>query len=223
MNYFKILIISLLFLSSSQLFGQSYIGFFGGINSGKFSGDPLGDFKYSSNTNFTLGLAYDFQLKEDIYLSVLPAYVNGSSKLQHPKEVDEEEVLVDSISLDFQMVSLPIVMKIISDNKKFQFSGGLEFMFPLVLVADNSAEETDLINRINKASLSALFGIGYRIPIKKSLLNINLTYSQGLTNIANNLDDPDALLPRIRFTSFRLTAGWYLPVGKNKFNQSSAN
>ena len=94
-------------------------------------------------------------------------------------------------------------------------------VFPIKFVADNSAETFDLIDDINKVNLNMLFGIGYRIPINKSQLTINLTYSQGLTNLANNLEDPDSLLPRIRYTSFRLTAGWYLPVGKNRFQQSS--
>ncbi len=94
-------------------------------------------------------------------------------------------------------------------------------MVPLGMTADNSAEEIDIIDQINKVNLNMLFGIGYRIPINQSLLIINLTYSQGLTNLANNLDAPDSLLPRIRYTSFQLSAGWYLPVGKNKSQQSS--
>jgi len=119
------------------------------------------------------------------------------------------------------MVTVPILMKLISDNKKFQFIGGFEMTFPFKMTADNSAEEIDLTEDVNKVNLNMLFGIGYRIPIKKSILTIDLTYSQGLTNLANNLDAPDSLLPRIRYTSFRLLAGWYLPIGKNRFQPSS--
>ena len=172
-----------------------------------------------------MGLGFDWQLKEDIYLSFLPAYVNGSSALQYPKVLEEEEkeVYEDSISLDFQSIVLPVLMKLISDNKKWQFSGGFEFLLPTKLTADDSAEKIDLMNDINKLNLSMLFGIGYIIPFEKSKLVIDLTYSQGLNNLANNLNDPENLLPRIRSTSFRLTIGYYLPVGKNKFSQSSSN
>ena len=207
------------------VFGQSRIGIFTGLNSGKLSGDSPGKFKYSSGLSFAFGIGYDLQLKEDVFLSFQPSYVNASSKLKHPKliveEEEEEEILADSVSFDFQQFALPILMKLISDNKKFQFMGGFEFIFPLKMVADNTEEEIDLIDNISKVNLNMIFGIGYRIPVKRSLIDINLIYSQALTNLANNLEDPNSLLPRIRYSSFRITAGWHLPVGKNRFQKSS--
>lgn len=221
MRYYNFLLFSALVLFSCDLHSQNRIGIFTGLNSGKFSGDAPGKFKYTSSLNMAIGLGLDLQLKEDIYLSFMPSYLNAGSKLQHPKEIDEEEILEDSIFFEFKQFSLPIMLKLISDNKKFQFSGGFEFIFPLTLIADNTVEEIDLMDDVNKVNVNMLFGIGYRIPINRNLLNINLAYSQGLTNIANTLDDPDSLLPRIRYTSFRLTAAWYLPIGKNKFDNSS--
>ena len=221
MNKLKIFVCLAFILSASHLFSQSRLGIYAGLNSGKLSGDAPGRFKYVSALNLAFGLGYDLQLKEDIFLSFQTSYVNAGSKLQYPHEIDEEEVLEDSISLEFHMVAVPILLKLVSDNKKFQFSGGFELVFPTKFIADNSAEAIDIIDNVNKVNLNMLFGIGYRIPINKSLLVIDLTYAQGLTNLANNLDDPDALLPRIRYTSFRLTAGWYLPLGKNRFQPSS--
>ena len=219
MNYFKVLLFSVLILFSFNLYSQSQIGIYAGLNSGKLSGDSPGRFKYASALNFALGLGYDLQLKEDVFLSFQTSFVNAGSKLQYPKEVDEEEILEDSISLDVNMITVPILLKLISDNKKFQFTGGFELVFPIKFMADNSVESIDLMDGINKVNVNMLFGIGYLIPINKSQLIINLTYSQGITNLANNLEDPDSLLPRIRYSSFQLTAGWYLPVGKNKFQQ----
>lgn len=214
MKYKYLFTCCLLLFLTGGLFAQSYFGIYTGINSGKLSGDSPGRFKYSSGLNLAAGLSLDIQLKEDVYLVFQPSYVNASSKLQHPKEIDEKEVYQDSISFDFKHIALPILMKLISDSKKFQFSGGFELIFPVKFIADNSAEKIDLMDDINKVNLNMLFGIGYRIPINNNLLNINLTYSQGLTNLANNLDDPDSLMPRIRYTSFRLTVAWYLPIGK---------
>ena len=210
-------------MMANGLFAQSYIGFLASLNSGKFSGDTPRNFKYASKVNFSFGFGYDLQIKEDIYLSFLSEYVNGSSKLLHPKTVDDEEVYEDSIKLNFQLIALPVLMKLISDNKRFQFTSGFELLYPIKLEADDSSEKTDLKNDINKLNLSMLFGIGYIIPVDKSKLVINITYSQGLTNLANNLNDPESLLPRIRYTSFRFTLGWYLPVGKNRFSQTPLN
>lgn len=210
-----------MFFLTGSLLAQSYLGIYAGLNSGKLSGDSPGRFKYVSSLNLAFGIAYDLQLKEDIFLSFQTSYVNVGTKLQHPKEIDEEEVLEDSISLEINLIAVPILLKLISDNKKFQFSSGFEIIFPTKFSADNSAETTDLLDKINKVNLSMLFGIGYRIPINNNLLIINLFYSQGLTNLANNLEDPESLLPRIRLTSFRLTVGWYLPVGENRFQKIS--
>ncbi len=221
MNFKYLYVLGLCFLLAEGAIAQSQIGIFAGLNSGKLSGDSPERFKYVSGLNLAFGVGYDLQLKEDVFLSFQTLYVNAGSKLKHPKVIDEEEVLEDSVNLDFRLVAVPILMKLTSDNKKFQFSGGFELVFPLKFIADDSSEEIDLIDNVNKVNLNMLFGIGYRIPINKSLLIIDLTYSQGLTNLANNLDDPDSLLPRIRSSSFRLTAGWYLPVGKNRFQATS--
>lgn len=223
MNIKSVFIFTFLFINALSTLAQSFIGIYGGFNSGKFSGDSPRNFKYASKLSYTAGIAYDFQLKEDVYLSLSTAYVNAKSTLEYPKEIDEVQVLEDSIFLDFHMISVPIIMKLISDNKRFQFSGGLEMILPFKLISDNTEEEEDLISNVNKVNLNMLFGIGYRIPIKNNFLVLNLTYSQGLSNLANNLDDPESLMPRVRYTSFRFTAVWLLPVGKNRFNPNLDN
>ena len=223
MKYTCLLLFCLFLGISDGLKAQSFLGAFAGLSSGKFSGDTPKQFKYGSKINFTFGVGFDWQLKEDIYLSILPTYMNGSSSLLYPKIVDEEEVYEDSIQFNFQTFALPILVKLISDNNRWQFTGGFEFLIPTKLIADDSEKEIDLMDDINKLNLSMLFGIGYIIPLDRSKLVIDLTYSQGLNNIANNLNDPENLLPRIRYTSFRFTLGYYLPVGKNKFSNSSSN
>jgi hypothetical protein len=219
----QFLIICALITISAQVFGQSYLGINAGTDFGKLSGDSPSQFKYARSNNLGFGLTYDLQLKEDIFLGLGLLYVSSGSKLQYPKEVDEQTVYEDSINLDFQLLAIPVLLKLISDNQKFEFSGGFEMFFPTKFTADNSVDEVDVMDEINNVNMSMVFGIGYRIPINKSLLVINLSYLQGLTNLANNLEDPDSLFPRIRLTSFRLTAGWRLPVGKNNFQHSSTN
>jgi hypothetical protein len=207
----------LLFVSANSIYAQSYFGLQIGVNSGKFSGDSPPNFKYSGKIQYNAGLLFDWQLKDDIFLSAAPSYLISGSKLQYPFEINEDEIEYgDSVDLKIQMFTLPVLVKILSDNQRWQFSGGFEFAFPTKLLADNSVEEIDLTNDINGIGLNMIFGLGYRIPIERSVLVINLGYSQGLTNLANNEDATDSLLPRIRFTSFRLTATWLLPVGKSK-------
>ena len=160
---------------------------------------------------------YDFLLyRKDVNY----VWAISVDSLQYPFENIEEETTEyrDSIDLKLRMFSLPVLLNIISNNNRWQFLGGIDIGIPFDLIADNSAVEKDLSGEINDVFVSMVFGLGYRIPIERSYLIINLGYSQGLTNLANNLDDPDSYMPRIRFTSYRLSASYLLPFGKNKNN-----
>jgi hemolysin activation/secretion protein len=131
---------------------------------------------------------------------------------------DEEREYKDSIDLSIDVIMLPLALKIISDNQRFQFSGGFELAIPTRLTADNGAQEIDVSDQVNKLGVNMIFGIGYRVPVQRSFLVFNLGYSQGLSNLANNMDAEDSYLPRIRLTAFRLSASWLLPVGQAKTN-----
>jgi hypothetical protein len=220
MNLKTLLLFGFILLLTEGLYAQSYIGMHFGINSSKFSGDSPRKFQYVRKFQYQAGLDFHIRLKEDLFLSFSPTYINSGSKLQYPFENIEEETTEyrDSIDLKLRMFSLPVLLNIISNNNRWQFLGGIDIGIPFDLIADNSAAEKDLSGEINDVFVSMVFGLGYRIPIDRTYLIINLGYSQGLTNLANNLDDPDSYMPRIRFTSYRLSASYLLPFGKNKNN-----
>lgn len=218
-------LLTLLFLSVCFVtLGQSRIGVVIGLNSGKFRGDSPPGGKYVAGSDFMIGGSFDYQVKERIFLSVAPSYIYTQSKIQFPKLIEEEgeiiEVYEDSIHLKFQMLSIPLLLKLVSENNKWEFTGGFEIAFPTKLNASNTNDEDDLLKQVKGTNVNMLFGIGYRIPINRHLLSVILAYSQGLTNVANNFDDPDALLPRVRFTYFQISAAWTIPFGKNRFSQS---
>ncbi len=197
---------------------QSYVGVHFGVNSGKFSGDSPRKFNYVGKNQYNAGIDFNLRLKKDLFLSVSPSYARSGSVLQYPYENIEEEIKEyrDSIDLKLDMFTLPFYLNIISDNDRWQFLGGIELGFPLSLVADDSADEIDLTGEINDVFVGMFFGVGYRIPIERSYLTINLGYSQGLTNLANNLNDPDSLMPRIRITRYSITTVYMLPLGRDK-------
>ena len=218
MNLKTLYLLGFILLLTEGLYAQSYFGMHLGINSSKFSGDSPRKFQYVGKFQYQAGLDFNLKLKKDLFLSLSPTYINSGSKLQYPFENIEEETSEyrDSIDLKLRMFSLPVFLNIISDNDRWQFLGGFDIGFPIDLLADNSVAEKDLSGEINDVLVSMVFGLGYRIPIDKTYLAINLGYSQGLTNLANNLDDPDSYMPRIRITSYRLSVLYLLPVGKSK-------
>lgn len=202
----------MLFLNGG-LFAQSFLGIYGGAYIGNFSGDSPENSKYSSQVGYMIGLNYDIPIKEDVYISLLPAYVNSGAKLNFLDSTGEN--YQDSIKFSYQAIIFPVEMKIISDNKRFQFTGGLELVFPLHFYGETEKDQVELKEDLNEVGVDVLFGIGYRIPINKNLLILDLSYSQGLLNIAENLDQNNSYLPRVKTSSIRLTAAWNITLGKN--------
>ncbi len=198
---------------AGNLFAQSAIGLYGGAYMGNFSGDSPPNSIYKSKAGYLIGLKYDLPLKEDLFISFSFAYANPGVKLNFLDSTRGQ--YQDSITFDFQLFTLPIKIKIISDNKRFQFTSGLEFVFPFKLYAENEDEREEIVGDLKKVGLGVLFGIGYRIPVNNNNLVIDFTYSQGLLNLASNLDQDDSYIPRIKTTSFRLTASWYFMLAKN--------
>ncbi len=215
----KILLTTALFIFCLNLcFSQSYVGFHAGLNSGKFSGDSPRNFIYKGKLQYNFGIDFDVRLKDDLFLSISPGYLFSGSKLQYPYEDIEEEKKEyrDSVDLKLYMISVPLYLKIISDNEKYQFLGGLDFGFPTKVLADNSVEEKDLYDEVNNFTVSMIFGLGYRVHFTNSLMLINLGFSQGITNLANNIDDQDTYMPRVRLSTWRFSIAYMLPVGKGK-------
>ena len=209
----KIILTNLIiFIYTGSLFAQTSLGIFGGAISGNFSGDTPKKGKYSPKMGYAFGLSADFFVKEDVIISFMPSLISTGSKLQFLDSLGEN--YVDSVIISFNTIALPVLMKIISNNRKWQFSGGLELSLPIKLEADNGEELFDLKDEIKDVGLNILFGIGYRIPVGKSHIILDLTYSQGLLNIVDRLDEDEAYIPRMKPTSFRLTAAWNIGLGK---------
>lgn len=101
-------------------------------------------------------------------------------------------------------------------SEKLYFTGGLSADFPSRVKADNGEEKIDISNELTKVNLTAQFGLGYRIPIQSNIIFIELRYLQGLVNLSNNRDDPEAYLPRVKSSSTQLLFGWQFPIRKNK-------
>jgi hypothetical protein len=209
-----LIFIPMLFLTSA-LFAQVSLGVYGGAASGNFSGDAPKKAKYRPKIGYNMGLSVEVQVKEDVLISFKPGFYAGGAKLQFQDSTGEN--YVDSVIFDYGTILVPVMMKIVSNNQKWHFTGGLEASFPFKLEADDSEQVFDLIDDVSDVGLNILFGIGYRIPTGKSHLAIDLTYAQGLLNIVDNLEEGERFIPRIKPTAIRFNLAWDIPLKqKNK-------
>ena len=209
----KILLLFLFFiLTHIHAIGQVELGAYVGLDNGRLSGDKLTDTRYAAKTGFLFGLNVDTYINDIISLSFQPGLIRTGSKIQVPDTILNE--YKDSVNVSVSYLLLPIFVKLQSKSKRLYFSAGLEFGYGLSLKADNEIEEVDLSDELNKWNVSAAFGIGYRVPIKRSGLFFELRYTQGLVNLASPTEDED--FPRVKLSGLKLLTGFQIPVSKRK-------
>lgn len=209
----KVLILfSFFMLIHVYTIGQVELGLYAGIDNGRLSGDKLTNTRYAPKTGFLLGLSFDTHVNDIISLSFQPGLITTGSKIQVPDAIVNE--YKDSVSVSVNYFLLPIFVKIQSKSKRLYFSAGFEFGYGLSLKADNEIEEIDITDELNKWNVSAAFGIGYRVPIKRSGLYFELRYVQGLVNLAKPEEDDS--LPRVKLSGLKILTGFQIPVSKRK-------
>jgi hypothetical protein len=196
---------------------QVELGMVAGLDNGKVSGDKFEKTRYKPKTGFIFGITIDTHFNEIVSLSVQPGLINTGSRIQVPDTVENE--YKDSVTISVRYFQLPIYVKIQSKSKRLYFLSGINFGYGLSLKAENDIEEVDITDELKKFNMSLDFGIGYRIPIKKSGLYFELRYSQSLINLANPDPDEDYDLPRVKLSGLKILTGFQIPITKrNKMN-----
>jgi len=179
------IIFFIIFIQVSSIIAQIRVGFIGGINYTGFGGDNPFNGSYSSDVGYNVGITSDFYFLDDVALNIQPMYSHESTNIQY--DVDYQYDKYDSISVKVDYFDLPLNIKVIADNKITFLTAGLSIRIPLSAIStDNTLNtESDIKNRFESLILDANFGVGMQFELEKSILFIELRYSQSLTNLTN--------------------------------------
>ena len=210
----KKILILLIPLLAIQFFAyaQVELGVLAGLDNGRLTGDKYPQTKYKPKTGFIIGLSIDPQINETISLSIQPGYISTGSKIQVPDTIQNQ--WKDSVTFSVDYLILDVFVKIQSKSKRLYFSSGLEFGYGLSLKAANDLEEVDITDELNKWNIAAVFGIGYKIPIKRSGLYFELRYAQGLVNMTKADPAEDDYIPRVKLSGLKIVTGFQIPISK---------
>jgi len=209
------IILSLLifFLFNISIFSQIYIGATGGLMSSSLSGDAPEDASYSGKTGFSGGLIADFTLTEDIVLSIQPRFLQKGTSVAY--DVGEYE-LRDSLTATFDYVSLPVMVKITSLNKRIYFSSGLDFGYLMNSTVENIVDGStkDVNELIKNYDISATFGFGVNIPIGSPIISLELRYMQSILNLSDiSYAESGTTFPfRFRTSGFQFLTSIIFPI-----------
>ncbi|MCF6356495.1 MAG: PorT family protein [Draconibacterium sp.] len=209
----KYLLIIIVMLSFFNGFAQVSVGAFGGLNVSKLRGDqPVGS-EFRSPVGVDLGVLVDYKFSEQFTLSLQPSFSKKGAKISYI--VKGEDELVDSVSINFNYLAIPLLLKIAAKNNRYYAIGGLEAGFPMSATANyinESNNEVDIIDYLADVVVVMHFGIGYRIPIGKPTLYVEGRYSQGINNIIPFENPEYNAFPRVRTSAFQLLFGIELPL-----------
>lgn len=192
---------------------QPNVGLYAGLNNVSLSGDTPNQAKYKGKQGGTFGANIDFRLTEEVLLSFQPGYKSSNMGLQYLD--DATNTYKDSIDLNIQSAVLPILVNVITDNKKWYFTSGVEIAALISSTATiiDSGEEINLDADTNDFNLSINFGVTYLIHFGKPFMTIGARYSQGLLNLTN-AESSDSYVPRIKTSGLHLQIGFQYPLNK---------
>lgn len=213
MKNIRLLILLFLITTAGAVFGQFSIGAFAGLNNSKLSGDAPQKAKYKSLMGANVGLVLDLNLNKTLVLSLQPSYSQEGTKLSYTLAGLEEPI--DSASIRLNYFSLPLLLKVQSTNQRFYALAGIEAGFLLNSHVKSHDEKEDINADVAQINTAMHFGAGYRIPIKKSILFIELRYTQGLVNLTDAAGD-NSYIPRVKTSGFKVFVGYEIPLSKSK-------
>jgi len=129
-----------------KLDGQVRLGAFGGLNLTDLSGDAPPGASYLSKTGFAAGLVGEFAIARDIWLSFQPMYVQKGSDIEFGFAGEDEP---DTLGLALDYITLPVLFKFVSGNRKTYVSGGLDLGF-LVNSTLSLDDESDAMTSLSR-------------------------------------------------------------------------
>ena len=217
--------------------GQISLGIHSGFIRTELNGDRtknVFDFSYHPKRSFQAGGIIDIGIKKDVAISIQPNYrlFRAFIKIRNedfiedldigdldPENLPEEILLLLTPFLDYgdlaiHQLSVPILLKVISDNQKWHFYAGLDATMPInakLKLVDNGGtlEVSDWLEDI---VLSSQVGLGYKFRLLKNHFSIDLLYSQGLTNVFDANQSASSFPARVKMSTREFRLYWMLPT-----------
>lgn len=201
-------VIIFLFLSNIS-FAQIQISIWGGMNNSSFGGNPPEDASFESVYGLSLGADLNFNLTDDVMLSLEPSYDQQGSKVVF----GDEEKLRDTVltyTIKQNYFGLGAIFKV--NTERFFVGCGLNFQLLSSANLKFESEEKDITDKFINYNLLAFFNVGYKIPIGIPSIFIELRYIQGLININDESPDAEAYVSNFKSTGLKLSTGIMFPL-----------
>ena len=208
-SYFLII---LLLLTSKSIIAQVAVGIYGGLDQSKFSGDLPKNYTYEFKNGYVAGLSFDFAIAKDVFIGLRPNFTQNGANISLPgDDVTISPLLTDPIDTIYlfpitnQYLALPVLVQIYV-SRAFYANSGIDFSYNLSSNANVFGNEIDINEHMSEYLLHAIFGFGFSIPMGRTSINLEFTYSQGINKLTKRVEIEDGSAPRLRTRRFRFAA-----------------
>lgn len=123
---------------------------------------------------------------DGVRLSIQPSVIQKGTGIAY--EVEGEKERVDSVSVNTDYFSLPVLVKVFTPKERWFVSSGLEFAWLLDAKHVTSMAETDVFDLFDEFDLAIHFGIGWTRPVGRHEIFIEGRYTQSILNVASDSD-----------------------------------
>jgi hypothetical protein len=148
----------------------------------------------------------EIKLTKNVFISLQPSYIQKGTRIAF--EVEGQKERVDSVEVNLDYFSVPILVKVSTRNERYYVLGGLEFGYLIKAQHITSTEENDIKDDLDDYDVAVQFGAGYAHPLRRSRIFIEARYVQSVKNVISDEPVDDAALGvRLKNTGWIFCAG----------------
>jgi hypothetical protein len=188
--------------------GQWVVGAQAGLAAFAVAGQAPEGGSYGRHVRVLASGLIGYRLGTSVVLRVEPGWVQKGAGVFYDVEGLEEPV--DSLSLNLDYVSVPVVAQVFTPGGRGFVTGGFEIgVLSSAVLVTGDADEQDVKGLLESADLSWTFGAGGLVRRTQPEVSLELRYSQSLSKaFEGSADMPVPGLPSgLRSSGFQLMAG----------------
>jgi hypothetical protein len=184
------------------------IGAQGGLTWMSWEGDRPDRGAYKQRAGFAIGALFEAEIAGGVALSLQPSFTQKGSKIAF--EVEGEEERIDSVDVELDYLSVPILLKVNTGNPRFYVAGGFEFTCLLRARYVTPSEDVDIKEELESYDAVVSFGVGYLIPVRRSNMLLEVRYSQSIRNVVDSRAGSEtvAARPRVKNSGIQFLVGF---------------
>lgn len=190
----------------SDALSEIRFGVTGGLARYSFSGDKPDKAAYTTQNRAAFGGVFELDVYKGVRLSIQPSLIQNGTGIAY--EVEGQKERVDSVQVNTDYLSIPVLVKIFTPSERWFVSSGIEFAWLMDAKYITSSGETDITDDLEEFDLAIHFGVGWVKPIGAHELFIEGRYTQSILNVISD-DNPESEVYGLRVKN----SGILLSVG----------